>query len=75
MSQGCWQVSRTKRSPSLLGVYVHPQSCAQFVVCAPSKGSIKAIQHHCPAGQVFVKEVGRCKPGDRNTCLPTAKAA
>lgn len=70
-----WDQTNNKVTCNRRGVYIHPQSCGQFVVCAPSKGSIKTIQHHCPAGQVFVKEVGRCKPGDRNTCLPTARAA
>ena len=53
------------------GVYAHPQSCGQFVVCAPlTRGSTKyrSYEHHCPAEQVFVEEVGRCRPGNKEKC-------
>ena len=69
-----WEPSSNKVTCNRRGVHSHPQSCGQFVVCAPSKGEIKSIVNHCPAQQVFVKEVGRCKPGDRNTCKPFLKA-
>ena len=53
------------------GVFAHPQSCGQFVVCAPvSRGSssYRPYTHHCPAEQVFVEEVGRCRPGNKERC-------
>ena len=53
------------------GVFAHPGSCGQFVVCAPaSRGSLsyRSYMHHCPAEQVFVEEVGRCRPGNKEKC-------
>ncbi|RWS26301.1 chitinase-like protein 1 [Leptotrombidium deliense] len=52
------------------GVHPHPNSCAQFVVCAPGKtaNTLRSYTHHCPAEQLFVKEVGRCRPGNRALC-------
>ena len=53
------------------GVFAHPGSCGQFVVCAPvSRGSLnyRSYMHHCPAEQVFVEEVGRCRPGNKERC-------
>jgi hypothetical protein len=53
------------------GVFAHPGSCGQFVVCAPvSRGSLnyRSYLHHCPAEQVFVEEVGRCRPGNKERC-------
>ena len=53
------------------GVFIHPASCGQFVVCAPaSRGSTsyRSYVHHCPAEQVFVEEVGRCRPGNKERC-------
>lgn len=53
------------------GVFIHPASCGQFVVCAPaSRGSstYRSYVHHCPAEQVFVEEVGRCRPGNKERC-------
>lgn len=58
-----WDQATNKITCNKRGVHVHPQTCGQFVVCAPSKSQLKALVNHCPAAQVFVKEIGRCKPG------------
>jgi len=53
------------------GVYAHPTNCGQFVVCAPTaRNSItfRSYTHHCPAEQVYVEEVGRCRPGNKDKC-------
>jgi hypothetical protein len=53
------------------GVYAHPTNCGMFVVCAPASRSSKGLRsltHHCPADQVFVQEVGRCRPGNKDKC-------
>jgi len=64
--EGSGTVKCTRR-----GVFAHPASCGQFVVCAPaSRGSTnyRSYLHHCPAEQVFVEEVGRCRPGNKERC-------
>ena len=53
------------------GVFAHPESCGMFVVCAPAgrgKKGFRTLTHHCPADQVFVEEVGRCRPGNKDRC-------
>jgi hypothetical protein len=53
------------------GVHAHPSSCGMFVVCAPASRAnkqLRALTHHCPADQVFVQEVGRCRPGNKDRC-------
>lgn len=53
------------------GVFAHPDSCGMFVVCAPAgrgKKGMRTLTHHCPADQVFVQEVGRCRPGNKDKC-------
>ena len=53
------------------GVYAHPSNCGMFVVCAPASRSNKTLRsytHHCPAEQVFVQEIGRCRPGNKDKC-------
>ena len=53
------------------GVHAHPNSCGMFVVCAPTSRSnknLRALTHHCPADQVFVQDVGRCRPGNKDRC-------
>ncbi|OTF77289.1 hypothetical protein BLA29_009748, partial [Euroglyphus maynei] len=53
------------------GVFAHPESCGMFVVCAPAgrdKKGFRTLTHHCPAEQVFVEEVGRCRPGNKDRC-------
>ena len=63
--------STGKATCSRRGVHGHPDSCGQFVVCAPASRATKELQafvHHCPADQVFVKDVGRCRPGNKERC-------
>lgn len=58
-------------SCSRRGVYAHPENCGMFVVCAPSSRNAvtyRSYTHHCPAEQVFVEEVGRCRPGNKDRC-------
>jgi len=53
------------------GVHPHPATCGQFVVCAPTSRTGKELRahlHHCPAEQVFVVGVGRCRPGNKEKC-------
>lgn len=53
------------------GVFAHPESCGMFVVCAPAgrgKKGMRTLTHHCPADQVFVQDVGRCRPGNKDRC-------
>lgn len=53
------------------GVHPHPGTCGQFVVCAPASRTnkeLRAFIHHCPAEQVFVQGVGRCRPGNKERC-------
>lgn len=53
------------------GVHPHPGTCGQFVVCAPASRTnkeLRAFVHHCPAEQVFVQGVGRCRPGNKERC-------
>lgn len=53
------------------GVHPHPGTCGQFVVCAPTSRTgkeLRAFVHHCPAEQVFVVGVGRCRPGNKEKC-------
>lgn len=38
------------------GVFAHPNSCGQFIVCAPqsrSQRSLRPFEHHCPAEHIF----------------------
>jgi len=38
------------------GVFAHPNSCGQFIVCAPqsrAQKSLRPFEHHCPAEHIF----------------------
>lgn len=38
------------------GVFAHPNSCGQFIVCAPQSRSqrlLRPFEHHCPAEHIF----------------------
>jgi hypothetical protein len=47
------------------GVFAHPASCGQFIVCAPqsrNQRSLRPFEHHCPAEHIFHDSWGRCRP-------------
>lgn len=47
------------------GVFAHPASCGQFIVCAPQSRAGRALrpfEHHCPAEHIFHDSWGRCRP-------------
>ncbi|XP_022662471.1 flocculation protein FLO11-like isoform X1 [Varroa destructor] len=50
------------------GVFIHPNDCTKFVVCAPGKNGLKGFVHNCPAETIYVTALGRCLRGDRKTC-------
>lgn len=45
-------------------VHVHPERCVEFYVCMISR----IIQFECDDGDIFVEEVEKCLPGNRETC-------
>lgn len=55
------------------GVFAHPNSCGQFIVCAPqsrSQRSLRPFEHHCPAEHIFHVSIAQRERSKRARATP-----